>query len=347
MRKLSQKQVFLFANQLLLPSKLNQICDTLSVNCNEIRSQSINPIYKEFVIPKGSGGFRIIEAPDNVLMNLLKDFNFYLQAAYYLHQTPVSYGFIMSVRNEKKHKNILENAKQHLGNRYMLKIDLKDFFHQISKRRVFDLLKAPPFNYSNSTAQTLSGLFTYKGRLPMGSPTSPALSNFATIKLDNDLQKWSREQHITFTRFADDMTFSTNKVMLTKKHLESITQICHANYYELKDTKTTFYKATDTKTVTGLILNDTIDIDKAFYKELEKDITRLRYLVEATIIVKQQTHSKTLLKFKQEINGKLNFIGMIEGYQSPIYYRYSQLIKEALEPRNDKLFSRWTHFNYF
>lgn len=347
MKKLNQNQVSHFANQFLLPSKLEQLCTTLSFDLREVKTMSVHPQYKEFLIPKGNGSFRIIEAPYEKLMLMLKEFNFYLQAAYYQHQTPVSYGFIMSVRNEKKHKNILENARQHLGKKYMLKIDLKDFFHQVSKRRIYDLLKNKPFNYSNSTAQTLSSLFTYKGRLPMGSPTSPALSNFATIKLDNDLETWSREKKITYTRFADDMTFSTNKEMLTTTHLEAIKHICTANYYILKDKKTSFYKATDKKVVTGLVLNETIDIEPQFYKELEKDITRLHFLVEATIIVKQNSHSETLKKYKQEVQGKINFIGMIEGYQSSIYYRYHQQVKEALNPTNGKLFSRWTHFNYF
>jgi hypothetical protein len=347
MNKLSKNQVFIIAHQFLLSNDLSQLCEVMSVDINKIKLLSMQPNYKEFLVPKGNQKFRIIEAPQKELMQMHREFNLYLQAAYYIHQTPAAYGFIISVRGETKTKNIYENAKCHLGHKYMLKIDLKDFFHQITKQRLYYIFKQKPFHYSNNTAQILSNLFTYKGRLPMGAPTSPALSNFATVQLDNDLIKWSNKYHITYTRFADDMTFSTNAERFTHSHLDDIAEICKTNNYELQTGKTIFYNENDIKEVTGLILRDTVDIHDEFYKELNEDLTRLRILMETTVILKNTAHSETLRKFKQEIKGKINFIGMIEGYHSKIYYRYSQKIKEALNPDNEKLFNRWIHFNYF
>ncbi len=347
MQKPTYNEVFIMGSQLLLSETLQQISDIIGVSVRQMKELSFEPEYHEFLIPKGNQKFRIIEAPVDILMELQRKFNKFLQAAYYLKQTKAAYGFIMSIKNTKNKKTILQNATRHLSNKYMLKIDLKDFFHQISKKRVYNMFCNPPFEFSNNTSQTLSNLFTYKGRLPMGSPTSPVLSNFACILLDNELLNWATKNEIVFTRFADDMTFSTNTKPFDTKQLQKIVDICSKHNFVLQKKKTKFYNELDIKSVTGLVLNETVDIDIIFYKELNEDITRLRYLVETTIILNNAAHSKTLKKFKQEIQGKINFIGMIEGYRSSIYYEYNKKMKEAMTPQDETLFTRWTHFNYF
>lgn len=347
MKKLNQDEVYLVANQLLVPKTLAQICFALKVNVYQVMALSIYKKYTKFSIPKGNNEFRIIEYPEDDLMTILKRFNFHLQASYYLHQTKAAYGFMLGVRNEPKPKNILENAKRHLGNSYMLKIDLKDFFHQIKIQRVQNILKNKPFNFNNSTTHTLSHLFTYNNRLPMGSPTSPAISNFATIELDNNLDYWANKNKVAYTRFADDMTFSTNNKSFTDTDLDQITTICTKNNYQLKDSKTTFYQKKDTKIVTGLLLNEKVSVQENFYEELDKDLVRLKSLVEIIIITKEKYKNTTLLNFKQEIQGKINFIGMIEGYYGKNYKKYLTSFKQIIKPNSEQLFSRWTHFNYF
>jgi RNA-directed DNA polymerase len=307
---------------------------------------SLHAKYNEFKIPKGNGKFRLIENPVYELKQIQKTLNKFFQALYYLKQTKYAYGFIISVKNGKDKKNILQNAKKHLGNKYMLKVDLKDFFHQVSKQRIYNLLLSNLFNFNKKTAQILSNIFTYKARLPMGAPTSPVLSNFVSISLDNALGLWANMQGITYTRFADDMTFSSNTDKFHQTHLEQIANICKQNNYRLNTKKTKFFDAHQTKKVTGLVLHDTVDIEEAFYSELEHDLKRLKYLIEATIIVQEDFQNPILTKMKQEVKGKINFIGMIEGYQSVQYNTYSNMLYDALHPKEEQLFIRWQHFNY-
>ncbi len=347
MHKYTYNQVFIMGSKFLLSETLEQICEVVNIAVKQIKELCFEPQYKEFLIPKGNNKFRIIEAPYENLMQVQRKFNRYLQASYYLKQTKAAYGFIISVKDKKNKKNILQNATKHLGKKYMMKIDLKDFFHQIDKKRVYDLLRRPPFEFSNNASQNLSRLFTYKGRLPMGAPTSPVLSNFACIDLDNELTNWAKQNRITYTRFADDMTFSTNQKPFQNEQLQQVIEICTKHNYKLQTEKTKIFDTNDNKIVTGLILNETVDIEPRFYLELDKDLTRLRYLVETTTILNDTNRSLTLKKFKQEVQGKINFIGMIEGYHSSIYYHYTQKLKEAMTPQDETLFTRWTHFNYF
>ena len=324
---------------------VNDLCRKLDISANELKLHSLQPAYHVFHIPKANGKFRLIEDPVSGLKQIQRAVNRHLQAVYYLHQTEVAYGFIISVKNQIKKKNILQNAKQHLHHKYMLKIDLKDFFHQISKKRVYDLFRSRLFGFKDKLAHTLSAVLTYKSRLPMGAPTSPVLSNLCTIDLDTALDLWAKMHGITFTRFADDMTFSANN-RITERELKEITGICQRHQYELNLKKTVFYDEQQTKKVTGLILNDTVDIEDIFYTELEEDLKRLKHLVEAGIIVRESMDNPLLVKMKQEVKGKINFIGMIEGYQSDEYQRYDKKLYQALHPDDEQLFIRWTHFNY-
>ena len=79
--------------------------------------------------------------------------------------------------------------------------------------------------------------------------------------------------------------------------------------------------------MTGLVLRETIDIDPVFYEELHKDLKRLRSMAEVNLIINKHQHDQVLREFKQEVQGQINFIGMIEGYGSQLFYGYRQAPK--------------------
>jgi hypothetical protein len=258
-----------------------------------------------------------------------------------------SYGYIISVKAEKNRKNILENAKRHLGAKFMLNVDFEDFFHQFSTQRIYNMLSCLPFRFANRAALILAKLFTYKNRLPMGAPTSPVLSNLASIKLDKQLNQWATENNITYTRFVDDLSFSSKQKPIARVHLEHIKAICDENQLKLNPNKTKFFGESDEKKVTGLILDETVDIDKSFYNGLNQDLKRLKHLAEVNVIINKHREDEVFNKFKQEVKGQINFIGTIEGYDSTIFYQYHKKMQRALDPREEVLSARWTNFNYF
>ena len=131
----------------------------------------------------------------------------------YLGMKPKNvHGFVLQVANEEIQANIVENAKLHVGKRAVLNIDLENFFPSISAKRVKELLENKPFCFNQEIATALALLTTHKGRLPQGAPTSPVLSNFICIELDHALQAWSGNHHVNYSRYADDLTFSSNTV---------------------------------------------------------------------------------------------------------------------------------------
>ncbi len=305
---------------------------------------AFEPMYYHFSVPKPDGKTtRAIEAPEHQLKNLQRQLNHYLQTIYYLHQSEASYGFIIKVIGNKNVKNIYTNAQKHLGCQYLLNIDFDDFFHQIKTENIAQIFRQDPFRFDKYTAYTLAKTCTYKGRLPMGAPTSPVLSNFYTLPLDQDISAWANQHNITYTRFVDDLSFSAKNVPITNKHYSEIKTISQKYNLIFGEDKTRFFSPSDTKIVTGLTLNETIDIVPEFYRELDKDIHRLQAVVEVNHISGTTTKLKT---FKQEIMGKIAFIKQIKGENSDAYIHYLNAFYDAQNPIDD-LTLRWTKFGNY
>ena len=313
----------------------------------QLAQTAFAPQYYYFKIPKPKGGYREIEAPETYLKKLQRKLNEYLQYVYYGVAIKASYGFIINPRRQAP-KNIVSNAAAHLGNPYMLNIDFDDFFHQISQEEVFQIFKKEPFHFSKTTANTLAKICTNKGRLPMGAPTSPALSNFACMDLDKDLEKWATENQIIYTRFVDDLSFSS-KQPITPLHFYKIKAITDRYQLKIEPTKTKYYGKNQEKIVTGIVVGKTkVSIASDYYKELDKDLDRLRKVMEVHIITGQIHKQEGLRKFKQEVMGKINFIATVLGYDNRIYESYMQAYENALNPPDkDQLSIRWVRFSNY
>lgn len=324
---------------------INQLAQLLGIQKNELSLTIINPLYIHFTVPKKNGKLRYIEAPEFSLKKLQRKLNVFLQCFYYIYQSIASYGYIIKPRRSKTSKNIKTNAEVHLGSDYLINADFEDFFHQIRIDAVLKIFKSDYFNFDSASALALTKLCTYKDRLPMGAPTSPALSNIYTISLDSDLHNWALSKNIRFSRYVDDLSFSS-KNKIGENEFEKIKEIALKHRLKFNETKTKIFNSTDIKTVTGLVINNSVDIEKAFYSELEKDIKRLKHTVEAIYISDRTNNVSFLKQFKQEIMGKINFIATIEGYNSTEYLNYQKQYDKALQP-NEDLLVRWTKFSNY
>ncbi len=228
----------------------------------------------------------------------------------------------------------------------MLNVDFDDFFHQITREDVFQILRKSPFTLNKDTANILSKVCTYQGRLPMGAPTSPVLSNLFCIDLDIDLESWSIDRDIIYTRFVDDLSFSSKQASLSTLHYEEISNI--AKRYDLffDPDKTKYYSSDDIKIVTGLIVDDKLGIPKDYYYETDQDIERLSRLMEVHYITGKIYPTPVLNLFKKEVMGKINFIGQILGREHSVYNHYLEKYEEAINP-DETLSARWLRFSNY
>ena len=180
--------------------------------------------YTSFPIPKKSGGTRTISAPSSQIKTLQYKLLPFLEACFIPHSH--SYGFI-----EKK--GIFKNADIHKNSHLVLNIDLKDFFATINFGRVRGLFMSKPFNFPPELATVIANIACNNNQLPQGGVTSPIISNMIARKLDNELHSLAKEKYCNYTRYVDDITFSTSRKsmplikssdngILLQKHLNSI-----------------------------------------------------------------------------------------------------------------------------
>jgi RNA-directed DNA polymerase len=291
--------------------------------------------YKVFQIPKpGKNEKRTIETPTGILEPLLHRLCDGLQWLYLEHKTDAAYGFIRSIKNDADKRNIYTNARRHLGNNYLLNIDFDNFFYQVDIAKVKNIFNDYSiFSFTPETEELLTRLVTFKGRLPMGSSTSPPLSNFATISLDNDLLKWARGNHITYTRYVDDLSFSS-KASITDRHYEQITQLLQTHRFVADPQKIKWYGKADVKEITGLIVGKTVTVSSVFIDEFEKELQKLKELYAYTMRYPDYHVMDWIDKLKQVIHGRLAFIQMVYGKNHPVYlklwHRFENLDDDAM-----------------
>lgn len=133
------------------------------------------------------------------------------------HSKSISFAY------KSKHKNVNEsaiflNAYRHKNKNYVLNIDLKDYFHDITFSRIKGYLqKNKYFKADEEVAKIISNIATYNGRLPQGGALSPLISNLISETLDYQLSKIARKYKCNYYRYADDITFSTNKKYFIEK----------------------------------------------------------------------------------------------------------------------------------
>ena len=115
----------------------------------------------------------------------------------------------MPVHGFVKNKSVLSNAKQHLKKKYILNLDLKNFYGSINFGRVRGLFMSKPFNMGDRAATIIAQICCDNDSLPQGACTSPIISNFIMSRLDKELIQFAKNTHTTYTRYADDMLISS------------------------------------------------------------------------------------------------------------------------------------------
>ena len=215
--------------------------------------QSAYHIYK---ISKGNGKFRVIKAPNDELKEIQ---NRLLHEVFYtVMPHDVAHGFVPN-------RSILTNAKPHVGHRMVANFDITDFFPSTKQKMVKAVLKRH-YNLSDADAKLVAGLCCLHGELPQGAPTSPHLANLAMWDADVRLLELSNEHTLNYTRYADDMTFSG---AWTPDGLPKLVgQIIKDYGYRLAPHKIKFYGQHRRQMVTGLVVNEKINIPRETRKRL-------------------------------------------------------------------------------
>jgi RNA-directed DNA polymerase len=283
-------------------------------------------MYRSFLTPKKSGGNRQISAPNERLMYLQRSLLPALETMY--RPRIVVNGFC-------KNRSAITNAKAHRGRRHVVNIDLKDFFPSISEVRVKNLLIA--VGVHRDVANTICILCCWKYGLPQGAPTSPILSNMICLKLDLQLSKFCKANRIRFTRYADDLSFSTfgsPAALFEKMPLEagkfaldflasSIETTITKNGFEINEEKLRYFNERSRREVTGIIINQKLNVRRSFVRNIRSALYEAESKGYDVALKKFQLMTKSDRSLKEVLRGRIAWIGQVKGINDGVYRNYA------------------------
>lgn len=290
--------------------------------------------YKEFCIPKKSGGVRRISTPVKELKNIQRALNLLLQAVAEI--SPSAMGFIPS-------RSVKDNAAIHTGQKVVFNCDLKNFFPSVTKTMVRSALRNHPGHRisSNEVINLICSLSTVPDEdgvevLPQGAPTSPILSNIALYDLDRRLEGFARANGYRYSRYADDITFSHSHEEMTMRQdkIDALFSIISEYGLTVNPKKTKTYTMTERMEVTGLTVGGKVNVSRGYAKQLRTllHLWESRGLDAAQQIYSTDFCSGSESKLTSVINGKINYLAMIKGNNDSTYrklkYRYRKLMQE-------------------
>lgn len=302
-----------------------------------------NHRYRQFKIMKKSGGFRQITSPKtHSFMMMLSAVHVLLRSMY----TPSDYamGFTDG-------RSVVSNASVHIGMNYVFNIDLKDFFPSIHQARVWGRLQVPPFNFTKAVASLLAGLCCMKecredekGNkkdvfvLPQGAPTSPIITNMICDRLDYYLSRLAKRFNMNYTRYADDITFSSMHYVYRKdgKFMQELERIIKGQGFSINDAKTRLQKRGSRQEVTGIIVSDKLNVTQKYVRDLRNILyiwDRYGYNVAyGKFFPKYKTEKGYVKKGNPDlinvITGKLMYLKMVKGEEDSVYTKlYAKFTK--------------------
>lgn len=213
--------------------------------------------YKEFSIPKKPHGKRILHSPVRqlkfiqawILRNILDKLN----------SSNAATAFEIG-------KNIATNARIHIGQSYIVNVDIKDFFSSTPAKKVYSIFRS--IGYSDQICWTLTNLVTFNGFLPQGGPCSPKLANLICHRLDARLLGFSKKNNLSYSRYADDITVSTSSRVHIAKILRFLNVVIAEEGYSLRHEKTCILGRRRAKKVTGLVVSNEVRVGRKKYREL-------------------------------------------------------------------------------
>ena len=313
----TRKQLLHFANSKIVPNR-----------------------YHTFHIRKKSGGLREINAPTHQLNVLLRLLNIMLKAVY--TPGPSAMGFTTG-------RSIVDNAAPHIGQHYVLNLDLSNFFPSIPQARVWARIQCPPFNFTKEVASVIAGLCCTENEdktgnvLPQGAPTSPLLTNAICDRLDRQMRALARRLGLHYSRYADDMTFSSmyNVFQPDGDFMKEVRDVVTGQGFTLNEKKTRLLRTGQRQEVTGLTVNERVNVSRKYVRDLRCILhvwEKEGYGKAYSYFYPHYKSEKGYIKkgepvMENVIDGKLNFLRMVKGATNACYQkllkRYQSLLLDV------------------
>ena len=277
-------------------------------------------MYHLFSIAKGAGKVRLITAPDRRLKILQSTLAPLLDQLYRV-RNPV-HGFVPA-------RSVKTNAEAHAGRRFVVNLDLQDFFPTITENRVRGLLTS--LSVDMRVAEMIARLCCVNSHLPQGAPTSPVLSNMICYRLDTDLLRIAKGARAIYTRYADDITFSTYQppAPLFESALPTVGRFSpkllgprlreafQSNGFTINPDKCHYADRNSRRIVTGVKINAGLNVDRRYVRH----VRALLHSVETLGLTDAQAKfvaSGGKCRLAAHLRGKISYVAHLKGLTDPV-----------------------------
>jgi retron-type reverse transcriptase len=216
-------------------------------------------------VPKRDGSFRVIAEPNPELKrrqhNILRWLNKRgIKAGKYAH------GFVRG-------RSIVTHAARHVGKRVIVKLDIENFFGTTNKGMLYRALRQEKLSQDN--IDEILTVCLLNGFLPQGAPTSPLLANLVMKRIDGRLAGLAASYHATYSRYADDLCFSSNEPSLNEI-IPAVDNIIHNSGYKLKRSKTRVIRRSKRQIITGCVVNRELNVPRELRRRIRAQLHNLK-----------------------------------------------------------------------
>ncbi|MCQ1921444.1 retron Ec67 family RNA-directed DNA polymerase/endonuclease [Escherichia coli] len=308
-------------------------------------------LYSQFTIKKKNGSDRHISAPDPELKEIQSRLSDLLQDCLNnirensKEDNNFSHGF-------ERNRSIITNAEKHKSKKWVLNIDLSNFFDEFNFGRVRGyFLKNKNFSLNTELSTLIAKIACHQDKLPQGSPCSPVITNLILVSLDRRLSNLCNRVGCTYTRYADDITISTNKkefprniikshnensIDLNKKFLKEII----SSGFQINLNKLRLFDRKCRQEVTGLTVNRFVNVDNKYAKKIRAMAHSLFTKGEYTLTDKKTREQRA--GNINELGGMLSFIDYVDKHNN----RLPHIIKTSLNKR-ENVYSDFLYYSAF
>jgi hypothetical protein len=286
-----------------------------------------NPGYHKIVLHSDKGKKRVFYTPDVQLKKTQRKVNQWLREEKRKHwetsNTPNKALFQIE-------SSCVNHARLHAGKKHILQVDIKDFFSSITQQRVYVFFKK---NLNNDNlAASLALLTTYKNMLPTGAPSSSAVAEMLIHDLDEKLIAYSQQNNLTYSRYVDDLCFSSNHY-INMSALFEIENIVTSEHFKLNHKKTRFNSNKSKQTITGITVNEHPNVGRKYMRLLRSVVhsIKTRGLEKSMEIYREKFPEQTILDavhFSNIIEGKLAWVAAVKGRENKSYLNMSKVIRQ-------------------
>jgi len=222
----------------------------------------------------------------------------------------------------KKGFSIKSNAKFHRNQSTVINIDISNYFGNIYFEDIYFIFRR--LGYYNNVSVLLAKLCCLDDVLPQGSPSSPMLSNLATIKLDNRLSSFAKKINARYSRYSDDITFSGD--LDPRRVVPAIKKIIEDEEFEVNNEKVKVRYFYQKQIVTGIIVNERMRVEKSELKKLRQEVYYIKkYGLENHFLNSANSNLyQNKDKYKEALLGRLGHASFISPHNDVIkgYFSY-------------------------